>query len=112
MVTTTPAPRDSPESSAEASASAPFQRVAGGRRPHLGLDAGRFVGGHVADFHHGVDEEPQAALRRQATGAGMRGEDQAGHFQIGHDVADHAGESAIGRIRARLREPTGSPVTR
>jgi hypothetical protein len=49
-----------------------------GRRPYWRLAHGQ----------HGVDEQPVATRRGDAPGRGVRADDQAHFFQVGHHVAD------------------------
>ena len=60
----------------------------GGGVAHLRLDAQAHVPVDVADLHQRVDEEAQALMRGQPPGAGMRGEDEPGLLELGHDGAD------------------------
>src|SRR5712691_90669 len=73
---TTPAPRDNPERSTDAS---------GGL--DLGFDGAALVLGEVADLQERVDEEAQPKLGGQAAGAGVRRIDEAERLQVRHDVA-------------------------
>ena len=56
-----------------------------------------------ADLEHGVDEEPQALLRRRAAGRGVRRGDQPEILEIGHDVAHRGGRQADRRACATGR---------
>jgi hypothetical protein len=54
------------------------------------VDALALLLGEVADLHERVDEEAQAQLGRQASGAGVGRIDQPHILQVGHDVADRS----------------------
>ena len=85
---TRPAPRDMPDSIWLASVSmcsseAPLPDAL----TCASIDAALLVG-QVADLHEGVDEEAQAALRRQPAGRDMRRIDEAEMLEVAHHVAD------------------------
>ena len=44
-----------------------------------------------AELQQAVHEQPQSALRRQAPGGGVGGEEQPGIREVRHDVADGGG---------------------
>ena len=86
--TTTPAPRERPESKGGRLRQHIVHRSAASGAGHLGLDIAALLLRDLADFQHRIDEEAQADLGRQTAGAGVGGMDQAERFQIGHDVSD------------------------
>lgn len=77
--------------------------MARGCGPHLCLDARLLVLADVAEFQHRVDEETQPEFGREASGRGMRREDQAGMLQIRHHVPDR------GRRQRHREDPSEIP---
>ena len=88
LASTTPAPRDRPESAWLASASTLSTVRAGVAGLDLRLDLPALVGRQVADLEERVDEEAEAEFGRQPPGRGVRRVDQAELLEVGHDVAD------------------------
>ena len=58
------------------------------RRPHLAVDARPLLASQIAELEQRVDEQPQALLRRQAPGAGVRSVDEAELLEILHHIAN------------------------
>ena len=112
-VSTTPAERVRPDSICEASVSTFSTDLPRAGAGHLRLDRAAVCLGEVADLHQRIDEEAQAQFGRQPPGRGVRG-DRSGPSCSRSDITlrTEAGDSVIGRMRDRLREPTGSPVVR
>ena len=71
-----------------------LERGAVARRLDLRLDRAALLVGEIADLHEGVDEEAQAALRRQPAGRDMRRIDEAEMLEIAHHIADRSPATA------------------
>jgi hypothetical protein len=99
-VATTPAPRETPESSDDASASAVSSVWPVAAARICASMRSRSSAARIADLEQRVDEEAQARLGRQPPGAGVRRVDQPREFEVRHDVA-HA------RRRQRHRQDSG-----
>ena len=84
-MSTTPAARVRPDSSAGGLGQHVLDGLAGGG--DLALDGDAVGLAEIADLHQRIDEEPQAELGRQPAGRGVRRIDQAELLQVLHDVA-------------------------
>jgi hypothetical protein len=61
-------------------------------------------GSERLDGEQAVDEQAIAARRRHPAGRGMRAGDEAGFFEVGHDVADRCRRQVeAGELRQRAR---------
>ncbi len=109
---TRPAPRDMP-TGAGSPLSAALHRLLAIAPADLPVDIGAVLVGKIADLHEGIDEEAKPDLRRQAAGADMGGGiDEAEILQVIITLRTEAGESDMGSSRDRLRDPSGSPLSR
>jgi hypothetical protein len=95
-VTTTPAARDTPDSS-----------MPGRCDLHLRFDAGALLGRNITDFEHRIDEEAETELGRQPAGAGMRRVNETGGLEIRHDVADRGWRQSHGENTRQIARADG-----
>ena len=105
LVSTTPAPRVRSDRRLVVSASAPSKPPALGGGAHLAVDPRALLAPEVAELQQRVDEEPQAQLGRQTSGARVRRVDQPELLEILHHIADRGGRQ---RDRQHAREMPGA----
>ena len=61
----------------------------------------------LADLEHGIDEKPEALLRRLPAGRGVRRRDQPQILEVGHDVAHRGGAEADRQHAAQVARTDG-----
>ena len=77
------------------------QQVLGRTAGHrdLPLDRLAFIGRQFADLQQAIHEQAQTGMGRHATGAGVRGAEQAEIGEVGHGIADRGrGEGEIAAL--------------